>query len=86
MSVISGAGETAVLHTAGMAVSSAAAVIPAHGRLVLSTGHGHVMIGKLYGPLAAGQTVNLSLTFERTGLVSVAARVIAVNGSAPTGG
>ena len=86
VSVISGAGAEAVLHTAGMTVTSTEPVIPAHGTLVLSTGRGHVMIEKLYGPLTAGQTTNLTLTFDRAGEVSVAAKVIAVGASAPTGG
>lgn len=85
LSVTSGASAVAVLHTAGMTMAQPA-VIPAHGRLVLSTGQGHVMLMRLFGTLRPGQTVNLELTFERAGPVAVSARVIPVGAPDPTGG
>lgn len=85
-SVTSGAGESTVLHTAGMKAASGEPVIPAHGKLVLSTGNGHVMIEKLFGTPKAGQTVNLDLQFEHAGLISVAAKIIALGAPVPTGG
>jgi periplasmic copper chaperone A len=86
VSVTSGAGETTVLHTAGMTADTNGALIPAHGKLVLSTGNGHVMIEKLYGTPKAGQTVNLDLQFEHAGLISIAAKIIALDAPVPTGG
>lgn len=85
VSVTSGASEMAMLHTAGM-TTSGPLVIPAHGRVQLSTGHGHVMLMHVFGTLKPGQTVSLQLTFEHAGTVSVAARVIAVGAPDPTGG
>lgn len=86
ISVDTGAGQTAVLHTANMTAVASGLVIPAHGKVVLSTGHGHVMIQQLFGKLKPGQTVNIDLTFANAGIVSVAAKVIALGVPAPTGG
>jgi copper(I)-binding protein len=86
IAVDSGAGETTVLHTAGMTVNKGGAVIPAHGKLVLSTGKGHVMIEKLFGTLKPGQNVNLALTFQNAGEITVSAPVIALGAQPPTGG
>jgi periplasmic copper chaperone A len=86
-SVASGAGATAVLHTTIDGVMTAVTgglQIPAKGSLVLSVGTGHVMIGQLFGPLKAGQTVNLELTFANAGVVEVTAKVIALLAPAPT--
>jgi copper(I)-binding protein len=89
LSVQTGAGATAELHTTGangsMSVAANGAVIPAHGSLVLSTGNGHVMIEHLFGKLAAGQTVNLELQFQNAGPIDVVAPVIAVGAPAPNG-
>ena len=88
LSVISGAGRTATLHVVvgGQMVAAAdGAVIPAHGRLVLSVGSGHVMIQQLFGPLTPGQTVNMLVTFANAGAVEVTAPVIALGAPAPTG-
>ncbi|MDT4933978.1 MAG: periplasmic copper chaperone, partial [Pseudonocardiales bacterium] len=85
IAVATGAGATSVLHTAGMTAAANGAVIPAHGSLVLSTGHGHVMIEQLFGKLRPGQTVNLDLTFENAGSIPVTAQVIAPGAPAPTG-
>jgi hypothetical protein len=87
-SVATGAGATATLHVLVGGVMSAVSggvTIPAHGRLVLSTGTGHVMISDLFGPLKAGQSVNLDLTFQNAGQITVDAPVIALGAPAPTG-
>ena len=88
LSVVTGAGQTSVLHTlvnGQMNPAPDGAVIPAHGTLVLSTGTGHVMIEKLFGPLKPGQSVNLALTFAGAGTIDVSAPVIALGAPAPTG-
>jgi copper(I)-binding protein len=87
LSVASGAGATASLHTeadGGMQPASGGLPVPAHGSLVLAPGKGHVMIESLYGPLLAGQTVNLGLIFARAGQVIVTASVIGVTAPAPS--
>jgi copper(I)-binding protein len=88
LDVQTGAGASAVLHTIAPNGSMVAApdgvVIPAHGRLVLTTGKGHVMIEGVYGTLRPGQTVNLELDFANAGPIDVAAPVIAVGAPAPT--
>lgn len=88
LSVVSGAGATTVLHAevnGQMTVVADGVVIPAHGKLVLSTGGGHVMIENLYGDLQPGQDVNLELTFADAGPIDVSAPVIALGAPAPTG-
>lgn len=78
LSVATGAGSTAELHkevNGVMTAISGGVVIPAHGSLVLSVGKGHVMIGGLFGPLKAGQLVNIELTFANAGPVDVVAPV-----------
>ncbi len=45
-------GDDGAAH-AGMTADADGAVIPAHGKLVLSTGKGHVMIEQLFGTLQA---------------------------------
>jgi hypothetical protein len=86
VSVTTGAGATSVLHTAGMKPDPNGIVVPAHGKLVLSTGDGHVMIEQLFGPLLPGETVNMNLQFENAGVVPVTAKVIALGAPVPTGG
>ncbi len=88
LSVQTGAGATAVLHvgTAGGAMSAMSAngvEIPAHGHLTLSAGKGHVMIGGLFGPVVAGQTVDITVQFEKAGTVNVVAPVIGVGAPVP---
>jgi copper(I)-binding protein len=88
-SVVSGAGEDAVLHAdtnGSMAVTAGGLTVPAHSSVSLSPGKGHVMIEHLLGPLRPGQYVNLQLTFAKAGPVSVSAPVIAINAPAPTPG
>ncbi|HEY7008885.1 MAG TPA: copper chaperone PCu(A)C [Jatrophihabitantaceae bacterium] len=86
LSVTTGAGAESVLHTAGMKPAPDGIVVPAHGKLVLSTGDGHVMIEQLFGPLLPGETVNMNLQFENAGVVPVTAKVIALGAPVPTGG
>ena len=86
LSATSGAGARTSVHTetaAGMQASGGLPV-PAHGNLALTPGKGHVMIEQLYGPVLAGQTVNLQLTFARAGVVLVVAPVIGVTAPAPS--
>jgi len=86
VSVASGAGAQTSVHTetAGGGMQDACGLtVPAHGSLALTPGKGHVMIEQLYGPVLAGQTVNLELTFAKAGVVLVAAHVIGVTAPAP---
>jgi copper(I)-binding protein len=87
--VIAGAGAESSLHTenpnGAMQLNPNGVTIPAHSHVTLSPGVGHVMIEKLYGPLTAGQTVNLQLTFATAGEVLVTAPVIGITAPAPTG-
>jgi copper(I)-binding protein len=84
--VQSGAGADTTLHTdaSGTMQDTSALSIPAHGSVSLSPGKGHVMITKLYGPLKAGQSVNLQLSFDKSGQLLVTAPVIGVTAPAPT--
>ncbi len=87
VSVASGAGSQNSLHTddgSGMQMNSGGVTIPAHGSYGLLPGKGHVMIEKLYGPLKAGQSVNLELTFAHAGEVLVTAPVIGIIAPAPS--
>jgi len=86
-SVVSGAGQVAVLHTYShgrMTVQPDGATVPAHGKLVLKVGAGHVMIEKLIGKLEPGQTVDLDLTFKNAGNISVTAPVVALGAPVPS--
>jgi copper(I)-binding protein len=88
ISVATGAGASAQLHKVVGGVMTAVAgsvVIPAHGSLVLSPGTGHVMISQLFGPLSAGQSVDIVLTFATAGLITVSAPVIPYSQPAPGG-
>ena len=86
VSVASGAGAQTSVHTetaTGGMQDAGGLTVPAHGSLALTPGKGHVMIEQLYGPVLAGQTVNLELTFSKAGVVVVAAHVIGVTAPAP---
>jgi copper(I)-binding protein len=88
LDVVSGAGAVSTLHTivnGAMTATPNGAVIPPHGKLVLTTASGHVMIEKLFGKLTPGQSVNLALTFANAGTINVSAPVIALLAPAPTG-
>jgi copper(I)-binding protein len=87
-SVITGAGETASLHSetnGSMTVTPNGVVIPAHGSVTFKPTTGHVMIQGLYGTLEAGQTVNLELQFASAGTILVTAPVIGIYAPAPSG-
>jgi hypothetical protein len=90
LSVETGAGHEAVLHTlnpdGSMSVIPNGVLIHAHSKLVLATGKGHVMIEHVYGTLSPGQTVDLELDFQHAGPINVVAPVIAVGAPAPGGG
>ena len=60
---------------ARMLPQEAGIAIPAHGSVSLEPGGYHLMLGRLKAPLALGQTVPLTLTFERAGAVTVELRV-----------
>ena len=49
--------------------------IPPHGTTALKPGAYHVMLLDLKQPLTVGETVPLTLTFEKAGVVNVPARV-----------
>jgi len=84
LSVETGAGADAVLHTSGMTPRPEGVVVPAHGRLVLAVGKGHVMIEGVTGRLEPGQHVTLELDFANAGSIDVAAPVVAYGRPAPT--
>jgi copper(I)-binding protein len=88
LSVETGLGTDAVLHTVGtngsMSVDPDGAVIPAHGSLTLSVGKGHVMIEGVTGTLKPGQHVDLELDFANAGSFDIAAPVVAYGSPAPT--
>jgi len=87
LSVTSGAGAQTSLHTEdanGNMSTMTGLTVPAHGSLSLTPGKGHVMIEKLYGPIKAGQSVNLQLSFAHFGLLLVTAPVIGVTAAAPS--
>ncbi len=87
LSVTSGAGALTSLHTEaadGSMQAMTGLTVPAHGSLSLTPGKGHVMIEKLYGPIKAGQSVNLQLSFAHAGLLLVTAPVIGVTAPAPS--
>jgi copper(I)-binding protein len=78
LSVVTGASDTAVLHVTvngAMKSVTGGVVIPAHGKLVLSVGHGHVMIENVFGTLNPGDNVNMTLTFQNAGSLEVNAPV-----------
>jgi hypothetical protein len=80
LSVVTTAGETAVLHatnrSGSMRVTAGAIVVGAHSKLVLAPGRGHVMIQRVYGTLRPAEHVNLELDFATAGPIHVVARVI----------
>ncbi|HET6210896.1 MAG TPA: copper chaperone PCu(A)C [Jatrophihabitans sp.] len=87
LSVTSGAGALTSLHTEaadGSMRTMTGLTVPAHGSLSLTPGKGHVMIEKLYGPIKAGQSVNLQLSFAHAGQLLVTVPVIGVTAAAPS--
>jgi copper(I)-binding protein len=88
ISVITGAGEEASLHSevnGSMVLNANGVAIPPHGSVTFTPTTGHVMIEKLYGTLTAGQSVNLELDFANAGPVIVAAPVIGIYAPVPVG-
>ena len=57
--------------------------IPAHGSVRLAPGGYHLMFTHLTHPLAKGETVSATLTFERAGSVAVAFPVEGVGSAGP---
>ena len=90
LTVVSGAGATTTLHLesagGGMKLDRNGLTIPAHGNAALAPGKGHAMIENLYGPVVAGQSVNLQLTFAHAGELLVTAPVIGVTAAPPGAG
>jgi len=88
LSVQSGAGEETELHVMQgptMVDATNGVVIPAHGHLALSVGHGHVMIEGVTTKLRAGQQVIVELDFENAGPVDVSAPVVPLGSPTPSG-
>ena len=88
LAVTTGAARESMLHQdvgGRMVPLPAGATVPAHGTLVLTAGQDHVMLEQLVGTMQAGQTVTLTLTFEKAGTIQVSAPVIAPGAAAPTG-
>lgn len=52
--------------------------IPAGGKLELAPGGKHIMLIDLVAPLQAGDTIELTLTFEKAGAIKVQAPVKAI--------
>ncbi len=80
LSVVTSAGSSNVIHedvNGAMVAQPDGVTIPAHGKLVLSVGQGHVMITGLFGDLEAGQVVSMQLTFADLTPVSFTAKVYA---------
>jgi periplasmic copper chaperone A len=87
VSVASGAGAHAEIHADSSMTQSATGLrIPAHSSVTLVPGKSHVMLEQLYGPLTAGQTVNIELIFANQGGIVVTAPVIGVLAPTPTSG
>jgi copper(I)-binding protein len=87
VAVVSGASATAQIHAdASMKQSAGGLVIPPHSKVTLAPGKSHIMLDRLYGPITAGQIVNLELIFSNSGGFVVAAPVIGVTAPAPTAG
>ena len=57
--------------------------IPANGKVVLASGGFHVMLVDVRKPLVVGDSVPLTLEFERSGHVDVVAHVESTGGAVP---
>jgi len=87
VAVSTGAARESMLHTdvgGRMTMLMSGVRVPAHGELVLTAGQDHVMLEHLVGTMRPGQSVRLTLTFQRAGTVDVTAPVIAPGAPAPT--
>lgn len=60
--------------------------IPAHGSVALRPGSYHVMLMGLKHPLKAGDTLSLTLRFEKAGTVAVSAPIEKAGASGPSDG
>lgn len=78
--ITTSAGAEATLHQVDadgvMTAAADGAVVPAHGRLVLSVGQAHVMIVELTGRLESGEKVPIDLRFQHSPRIEVMAKVI----------
>lgn len=87
-SVSTDAGPTADLHVdepdGTMVMLANGIEIPAHGRVVLTTGQTHVMIENVYPRVKPGTTAHFTLRFQDAGTVRVTAPVLAIGTPAPT--
>ena len=87
-SVSSDAGPTAALHEdepdGAMVMLATGVQIPAHGRVVLTTGHLHVMVENVYPQVKAGSTAHLTLHFRDSGTVRLTVPVLGIGAPAPT--
>jgi len=59
--------------------------IPAGGSVTLAPGGAHVMLMQLAAPLVEGETLPLTLRFERAGAVEVEAPILAITARGPKG-
>ncbi|HEU5006816.1 MAG TPA: copper chaperone PCu(A)C [Jatrophihabitantaceae bacterium] len=87
VAVSTGAARESMLHQdvgGRMTMLMSGVRVPAHGELVLTAGQDHVMLQHLVGTMRAGQSVRLTLMFQRAGTVEVTAPVIAPGAPAPT--
>jgi len=57
--------------------------LPAHQRTILAPGGHHLMFTGLYSPLVAGDSVPVTLTFERAGTISITLKVGKIGDQAP---
>ncbi|MHB1925063.1 MAG: copper chaperone PCu(A)C [Acidimicrobiales bacterium] len=60
----------------GMMMPLARLVIPTHGTAVLRPAHDHVMLENLRSALVSGQTIVMTLHFQRAGTVEVSVPVV----------
>jgi copper(I)-binding protein len=87
IAVVTGASRESMLHkdvNGRMVPLPKGVSIPAHGTLVLTAGHDHVMLEQLVGTMSAGQQVRLTLTFQHAGTIDVTAPVIGPAAAVPT--
>jgi copper(I)-binding protein len=60
--------------------------IPAGGKLEMKPGGTHLMLMGLTGPLKAGESLPLTLTFEKAGAATVPVEVVPMGASMPMPG
>jgi copper(I)-binding protein len=85
--VQSGAALSATIHAGeSMAVAPQGLTLPAHKKVGLSVGDGHIMLTNVIGAIRPGQTVDLELFFEKASELVVVAPVIAIGAPTPKEG